>query len=457
MVNNMKKNTTKNLILNLLAVTVVLNTGLSQAKSVKAPIHKVVATNNSQKVEHYFTSNGIEVILKKITTNDVIGMKVFIKGGSRNINDKNAGIEKLLLNSMLLGSKEFPKSKLNLELAKIGAQLGTDSFFDYSSFGLKSVDKYFDKALYMFQTLVNNPLLDKNELELEKGKMLTTIKYTIDNPDDYVWKVANKSFSMGHPYLNDFAGELTTIPSINQDALKAYKKNNLIGSKMLIVIAGNYKDGIKKDLEKYFGKIAKGDYKNPVVPMIPVNKSSVSVENRDIPTAYVAGRFTAPSLKDADYPAMYLGLRILSEKFSESVRTKHGLSYAVSSGSSMRAANSGYVYVTTIKPKESIALMNEEINILKTKSVDATYLNGVRNLYYTSYFIGLEPNLEQANTLGVNQLIAGDYNNSYKLIERFKKVTPQDIIKAANKYIKNINYGIIYQKDKIDIEDFNKI
>lgn len=457
MVNNMKKNS----ILALITATFLLNTGLSQAATnvsvtfgKSTPVKSVQA---SQNVEHYFTSNGIEVILKKNTTNDIIGMKLFLKGGTRNLNEKDAGIEKLLFNSMLQGSKEYPKDKLNIEMAKIGAQFGSDNFFDFSSFSLKSIDTYFDKALNIFQTLINDPLIDKKELELQKNRMTTAIKESIDDPDEYVWKLANKTFSAGHPYANDYDGTLETIPTFTQDELIKYKKANFVGSKMLIVVAGNYKSTIKKDIEKYFGKLPKGDYKSTAVPALNVKNSTVTIEDRDIPTAYVAGRFAVPSLKDSDYPAMYLGLRILSEKFHETVRTKHGLSYAVSAGSSMRATNSGYVYVTTIKPKESIALMDEEINNLKTKPVDAKYLEGVRNLYYTQYFITFEPNLEQANNLGINQLIAGDYSNSYKLIEKFKQVTPEDIMKAAQKYLKNINYGIIYKKSDIDENDFTKI
>ena len=72
----------------------------------------------------------------------------------------------------------------------------------------------------------------------------------------------------------------------------------------------------------------------------------------------------------------------------------------------------------------------QEIENLKTKPVDKKYLKGVQNLYYTQYFINLESNLEQAQTLGINQMISGDYNNSYKLIERFKQVKPNEIKNA---------------------------
>jgi zinc protease len=432
---------------------------VTEAAAVKMnkPLSLVKAATTAKDTEHYFTSNGIEVILKKITTNDIIGLKLFLKGGSRNLTEKNAGIEKLLLNTMLEGSREFPKDKLNLEMAKIGAQVDTASFFDFSNFSMKSLGKYFDRAFYIFQTLINNPLLDAQEVELGKNKMLSEVKHSIDDPDEFVWKIVNKTYLAGHPYANDFSGELTTIPNISKADLESYKKENLVGSKMLLVIAGNYKAGIKKDIEKYFSKIPKGNYVNTPVKPVIVEKSTVTVEDRDIPTAYIASRFSAPAPKDKDYPAMYLGLKILSEKLGDSIRTKHGLSYAVYSGSSQRQANSGYLYVTTVKPKETMELMYEEIAKAKKNLVDKKTLEGVRNLYYTQYFINLEPNLSQADTLGFNQLITGDYNNGYKLIEKFKKVTPEEIKAAMNKYVKNIHFAVIYKKDLIDQSLFTKL
>lgn len=420
--------------------------------------------NNSKKAtpqkldkNHYFTSNGIEVILKNEKINNLVGIEIFLKGGSRNLSKSNAGIEKLLLNTLRQESKEFSKDKLNDELSKIGANIEVNSFFDYSTISLKSIDKYFDRSLYIFQNLINQPLLSEKETELQKGKMETAIKASIDDPDEYVWKLANKSFLANHPYANDFSGELDTVKNIKSSDLKNYLAKNLVGSKLMIVVTGNFKNDIKTKIEKYFGKIKKGTYKYTSAPKIVVEKPFVNVENRDIPTAYVAGRFSIPSLKDKDYPATYLALRILSEKLHESIRTKRGLSYAVYSGSSLRDANAGYIYVTTVKPKECVDLMYEEINKMKTTLVPKKSLEGAINLYYTQYFIDMEPVIEQATKMGISQILTGDYNNGYKLLEDFKKVTPEQIKSAMNNYVKNINFGIIYKKDLINEADYTKM
>lgn len=447
----------KILTLSLSLLMTLTLSDFAQAKTKEVNSFKTNKTVKNLDKNHYFTSNGIEVILKNEKINNLVGIEIFLKGGSRNLSKDNAGIEKLLLNTLRQESKEFPKDKLNDELAKIGANIAVNNFFDYSTISLKSIDKYFDRSLYIFQNLINQPLLSEKETELQKGKMETAIKASIDDPDEYVWKLANKSFLENHPYANDFSGELDTVKNIKNTDLKNYLTTNFVGSKLMIVVTGNFKADIKTKIEKYFGKLKKGNYQYTNAPKIMLDKPFVNVENRDIPTAYVAGRFSIPSLKDKDYPATYLALRILSEKLHESIRTKKGLSYAVYSGSSLRDANAGYVYVTTVKPKECVDLMYEEINKMKTTLVPKKSLEGAINLYYTQYFIDMEPVIEQASKIGISQILTGDYNNGYKLLEDFKKVTPEQVKSAMNNYVKNIHFGIIYKKDLINEADYTKM
>lgn len=455
----------KMLALNLTLLMTLSLSGFAQAKmSDERPCKvKKVSTSVKKSVQkkldknHYFTTNGIEVILKNSKINNLVGFEIFLKGGSRNLTKENAGIEKLLLNTMTQESKEFPKDKLNNELSKIGANIAINSFFDYSTISLKSIDKYFDRSLYIFQSLINKPLLSEKETELQKGKMETAIKGSIDDPDEYVWKLVNKSFLANHPYANDFSGELDTVKNIKNTDLKNYLAKNIVGSKLMIVVTGNFKEDIKTKIEKYFGKLKKGTYTYVNAPKVITEKSFVNVENRDIPTAYVAGRFAVPTLRDKDYPATYLALKILSSNLHESIRTKRGLSYAVSSGASLRDANAGYVYVTTIKPKECVDLIYQEIDKMKTTLVSKKKLEGAINLYYTQYFIDMEPVIEQATKIGISQVLTGNYNNGYKLLDDFKKVTPEQIKEAMNKYLKNIHFGIIAKKDSINEADFTKM
>ena len=72
----------------------------------------VTASVFAQKLES-FTVNGLKVILKQNTSNDIIAVNLIFKGGTTILEPEQAGIETLALNVALKASENYPKDKLN--------------------------------------------------------------------------------------------------------------------------------------------------------------------------------------------------------------------------------------------------------------------------------------------------------------------------------------------------------
>src|SRR5215510_3684467 len=66
----------------------------------------------------FTTANGLKTIHRHVPGNDVVAVQVYFRGGSRNINEKNAGIETLIFEVAQQGTKNFTKSQLNREIAR---------------------------------------------------------------------------------------------------------------------------------------------------------------------------------------------------------------------------------------------------------------------------------------------------------------------------------------------------
>jgi predicted Zn-dependent peptidase len=64
--------------------------------------------------------------------------------------------------------------------------------------------------------------------------------------------------------------------------------------------------------------------------------------------------------------------------------------------------------------------------------------------------MGLETNGSQASLLARSELIAGDWKEHADAIERFQAVTPEDVQRVAEKYMKNYQFGIVGKKSQID-------
>ncbi len=72
-----------------------------------------------------FDVNGMKVLVKRRENAPTVAAGLFIRGGARNISDKNAGIENFMLDVATQGSKNFPRETLRRELASTGSSIGS--------------------------------------------------------------------------------------------------------------------------------------------------------------------------------------------------------------------------------------------------------------------------------------------------------------------------------------------
>src|SRR5262245_66334711 len=63
----------------------------------------------------FITTNGLKTIHRHIPGNDVVAVQIYFRGCSRNINEKNTGIETTIIAVIQQGTKSCHKSQINRE------------------------------------------------------------------------------------------------------------------------------------------------------------------------------------------------------------------------------------------------------------------------------------------------------------------------------------------------------
>jgi predicted Zn-dependent peptidase len=208
---------------------------------------------------------------------------------------------------------------------------------------------------------------------------------------------------------------------------------------------------LKQDLEKNFGSIATNTWTaiEPKNPIFDVAKS-FEFEHRDVPTAYMLAKFPAPGAKDPDVIASALMFEILDQELSEEIRTRRSLSYAVYAGSIRHTLGIGTVGASTSHPKETLEAMVEVIKKLRDKKLTSAKLDEYKNVFATNYFLTQESHESLAGGLATYYFFFKSVDPLYEMPQKLAKVTPEHIQNLANKYLKNMRLGIIYNKDKFD-------
>jgi predicted Zn-dependent peptidase len=219
----------------------------------------------------------------------------------------------------------------------------------------------------------------------------------------------------------------------------------------LLVIVGDLNPSDVRELvTASFGKLPRGNYKTELVPGLVFDKSTVEVTPRALPTNYIQGLFTAPSLTSPDIYAMRVASSLLRDRVFEEVRVKRNLSYAPDAFLRSQAANVGGLYVTAVDANQSVRVMLNEIAKLQQQPVRADEIQAIVAQYLTSYYLRQETNAAQAAELAQYELIGSGWRSSVDFWEKITAVTPADVQRVSQKYMRNIRFVVLGDPKSVD-------
>ncbi|MEP6944395.1 MAG: pitrilysin family protein [Acidobacteriota bacterium] len=391
-----------------------------------------------------FDVNGLKVLIKKRPNSQTVSAGLFIRGGSRNLTPQSAGIESFALNAATEGSVKFPKAVLRRELARTGSSIGSGSNYDFSVLSLASTRQNFDRSWELFTDIAINPAFAQTDVDLTRDKILSALKGQEDDPDGFLQAMIEKTINVNTPYANDPDGTIENISRFKADDLKAYHKNLMQTSRLLLVIVGDLNpELLKQRIADSFGKLPRGNYKDAAFTGLDFSKPTLDVTTRSLPTNYVEGLFNAPSLNNPDYYAMRVATTLLRDRVFEEVRVKRNLSYAPNAEMSERGANTGNIYVTAVDANQAVSLMLQEIEKLKSVPVEEQDISGVSGQFLTTYFLGEETNAAQAAELARYEMLGGGWRNAFEYLAHIKQVKAGDVQNVAKKYMKNLRFVVV--------------
>ncbi|HEX8899253.1 MAG TPA: pitrilysin family protein [Chthoniobacterales bacterium] len=424
-------------------------TPTTQTQTAAPDFQSVIARQAALVTE--FDVNGLKVLVKRREGSLTVAAGLYLRGGVGNINANNAGVEAFMLNVASEASSNYPRDRMRKELARMGTVIGESVNYDYSALAMTSTRANFDKSWDIFADVAMNPSFTKEDVDLVKSRLVSSLREEEDEPDSYLQRLEEKVAYVGHPYLNRPEGTAETISKLTGDDLRAYHKSILQTSRLLLVIVGDLDAAqLKPRIAATFGKLPRGDYKASALPPLVFNSSSVEVTSRNLPTNYIQGFFTAPPITSPDIYPMYVASSLLRDRVFEEVRVKRNLSYAPDAFLRTQAANIGGIYVTAVDANQAVRVMLDEITRLQRDPVKPDDITSVIAQFLTTYYIGQETNTAQAANMAQYELIGGGWRNSLSFLEKLRAVTPSDVQRVSQKYMRNIRFVVLGNPAKID-------
>ena len=398
-----------------------------------------------------FDVNGLQVILRRVTANEVVAANLYLLGGTRQVPPELAGLEPFLLEASERGTAAYPRDRLRQRMARLGSLIGVDADHDWTTFALRSTTATFDSTWAIFADRVMRPRLDSAEVELLRGQLLSAVRQRRDNADAQLEYLADSLAFVGHPYGITPTGTERTLARIRLADLRDYQRTQMQTSRMLLVIVGDVdRARVERLVGATLGTLPRGAYAwQPPAPP-PALPSAVVVERRELPTNYLLGYFPGPSAASRDYFPLRIATAVLSGRFFAEIRSKRNLSYEASAPFIDRAVANGGIYVTTVDPRTTLALMREEVRNLQEGWITPRGLDQLRQQFITDYFLKNETNADQANFLARAQLYRGDWRRANQFVEELRAVTPDDVRRVARTYLRDLRLAYIGDPRKVD-------
>jgi len=140
---------------------------------------------------------------------------------------------------------------------------------------------------------------------------------------------------------------------------------------------------------------------------------------------------------------------VLAGRFFTEIRSKRNLSYDVDAPFLERAIASGGVYVTTVDPNATLAVMRAEVTRLQSELIDPDGLERLIQQFITDYFLKNETNADQATFLARAAIYQGDYRVANRFVEDLRRVRPEDVRRVARTYMHDFRFAYVGDPSKL--------
>lgn len=403
----------------------------------------VVAQRSADSATTLLEAEGIKVIHRP-SQSDIVVANLYLLGGVRQVTTANAGIELLLLDATERGTKTYPKERLRRAMSRLGTAIAIGSGTDWTSLGIRATRATFDSTWAIFASRLMEPTLDPAEVELVRRQFLLAVRQRQDNPDAQAEYLADSVAFDGHPYAIPPAGTDQSLSSITLADLRKYHAEQMVKSRMLLVIVGDVpREKITRLVAQSLGKLPAGTYKWALPDTLPRRKAAVYGVQRALPTNYILGRYPGPRAGTRDSYALRIATAVLSGQFFGEIRSRRNLTYAVEAPFIDHGISGGGLYVTTAQPQLTVDIMRQQLAAVRTSNVDEEALSRLIHQFITQFFLENETNAQQAEFLAKSYLYEGDVKAVGHFEEQLRSITPDDIRRVAQRWIRDVQWTYI--------------
>lgn len=395
--------------------------------------------------------NGLKVVLQPDNSNPAVSFRIAMMGGKRFETKETEGIMNFISQMLDKGTSKMSEQEIAQKVEDMGGRL--NGFSGYDSFGIYSTffSRNIDEGLEMLARIYTDPAFPQDRLERERNLIINRIKTEPDRPVQYTVNILNQTVFKDHPYGFIKEGTLATVAGFTADDLKqTYERFAVPANTVITGVGALDPEKTMARIEQLFGKLEARQFVPPVVPAEePMTKVRENVVQIPRAKAHIAIGFRGVSVSDEDrYPLEVLNNILAGQggRLFLQLRDKESLAYVVTSFV-RPAVEPGLfgLYIATEPSKADTALKGlfRELEQVKSQPVNGAELErSVTNLI-GNHLISLQSSWNRAENSALNTLYGLGYDYDKEYIAKVSKVTSEDVMRVARKYLELDHCAIV--------------
>ena len=405
-------------------------------------------------------SNGLRVVLAESREFPKISAQLYFRSGNAVVAHRAPGLAEMVATVMRTGTSSRVSRRIEEDLRRMGAGLGTHAGADSSSIAASGLAEFSSGILELMADLARNASFPEDEFERERRQRFEELKIERTTPGFLASERLRRVLFGAHPYAV-VAPTADQVAAYTREQLQEFYRQHYVPGDALLLVVGDFAtDAMLEQIDKVFGSW-QAPRPAPLVSPAPPRHSGRHVHLVHMPgtvqTQVVIGNL-AITRRDPDWYRVVLANAIYGGAFHSrlvlNIREQKGYTYSPRSGINALRQQGYFTVNAAVRNDVAAATLTEmfyEMDRMRSIPVTPEELDSARSYLTGVFSLGVATQdglLGQLSTVYLDQMPEG-YLETYR--ERIRALTADDVVAAARRHFDSANAQIILVGDRAQI------
>jgi len=382
-------------------------------------------------------ANGLTVVGEHRAGAVSTAIGFFVKTGSRDETEEEAGVSHFLEHMMFKGTAKRSALQITYDLAAIGAQANAFTSVENTVYYAVVLPEYTESAFDILGDMMR-PALLQDDFDTEKKVILEEIALYQDRPSHILFEEAMRQFYLNHKAGASVLGTTQSITDLTSEQMRSYFDRRYSPSNIVLTVTGSFE--WEKILE--LAEKSCGHWTGPIVDRVyekhtPAPRTA-SKTKEGINTTHLSLIAPGPSIQSDDRYSMQLLSSVIGDSSGSrifwSLIDKGLCDNSYLDAEEMDRTGMIYAYASCSPDKlEEVREILKEILATPMEFTDEA-LERAKTKVRTRLVLQGESTMRRLTGVGMEWLYEGTYTTLEEELVRYSAVTKDSIRDALSRY-----------------------